>query len=146
MALNLVRKIKAVSTFHFSSTFFSPVYCILEPPSPTSKCKCYITADCHISPDNNPQSTIYTDDNAKRYPALNERGQKYDINVTAGPGRIECVKVEAPLRLAEKSAACRESGEEEEEERGGRKRTDGCDLCLTPRGISATDNLIQLSA
>lgn len=27
-----------------------------------------------------------------------------------------------------------------------RKRTDVCDLCLTPQGISATDNLIQVGA
>lgn len=38
---------------------------------------------------------------------MNERRQEYDINVMAGPGRIECVKVEAPLRLLEKSAGCR---------------------------------------
>lgn len=69
---------------------------------------------------------------------LNEYWQEYDINVMLGPGRIECVKVEAPLSLPEKSAGCRMEGE--------RGETDVCDLCLTPWGISATDNLIQLSA
>lgn len=55
----------------------------------------------------------------------------------AGPERIECVKVEVPLRLLEKSAS---------RGLGGGGGTDVCDLCLTPRGISATDNLIQHSA
>ncbi len=43
---------------------------------------------------------------------LNKCGQKYDINVMAGPGRIECIKVEAPLSLPEKSAGCRKREEE----------------------------------
>lgn len=49
---------------------------------------------------------------------MNERRQEYDINVMTGPGRIECVKVEAPLRLLEKSAGCRmrEEGKKEKKE------------------------------
>lgn len=54
----------------------------------------------------------------KKNKKMNERRQEYDINVMAGPGRIECVKVEAPLRLLEKSAGCRmrEEGKKEKKE------------------------------
>lgn len=75
----------------------------------------------------------------------NECRQRKDINVTAGPRGIERVKVEAPVRPPEKWAGSRgkKAGGERKKER---KRTDGCDLCLTPRGISATDNLIEAGA
>lgn len=46
----------------------------------------------------------------KRKPLVNERRQEYDMNVMTGLGRIECVRVEAPLRLPEKSAAFRMGG------------------------------------
>lgn len=50
-----------------------------------------------------------------------------------------------PLRRLEKWAGSRgkEAGGERKKER---KRTDACDLCLTPWGISATDNLIEAGA
>lgn len=75
----------------------------------------------------------------------NERRQQNDINVTAGPRGIERVKVEAPMRPLEKWAGNREeeAGRERTKER---KRTDVCDLCLGPWGISATDNLIEAGA
>lgn len=55
------------------------------------------------------------------------------------------VKDEAPLRLLEKASRLqkRRGGKEKKKKR---RKTDGCDLCLTPQGILATDNLIQLSA
>lgn len=75
----------------------------------------------------------------------NECRQRNDIIVTAGLGGIECVKVEAPVRPLEKWAGSRgkQAGREKKK---GRKKTDVCDLCLTPRGISATDNLIEAGA
>lgn len=75
----------------------------------------------------------------------NECRQYNDINVAAGPRRIERVKAEAPVRLLEKWAGSKEE-EEGGERRKERKRTDVCDLCLTPWGISATDNLIEPGA
>lgn len=75
----------------------------------------------------------------------NESRQQNDINVRAGPRGIERVKVEAPVRPLEKWAGSRgkEAGGERKKER---KRTDACDLCLAPWGISATDNLIEAGA
>lgn len=52
---------------------------------------------------------------------------------------LEGAEGENPQRPLEKSAGRRPR-------RGVGGRTDVCDLCLTPPGISATDNLIEPSA